>query len=181
MTRKLVPMAVSAALLVGASQALAEGETVVAYGTGQVPVAPADPKSEASIRAAIAAAQPQTTPAAIADAKAKAQDIANASALTLGAIFSVEEQGNPYVFGGIPGVGGFGGFGGGIPFGGGGVISGPFNGNFCGNTTRAITKRVTVKGKVRVKVVRRVRERRCFVPTSVVSTLQVTFRATPKV
>lgn len=81
---------------------------------------------------------------------------------------SVEQQANPYLFGG---------------FGAGTVIAqstgvrGPFNGKFCGRITRAIFR--TVNGKR--KVVRRVRERRCLVPGAVANTLEVTFRATPKV
>lgn len=170
MIRKLIPLVVIAALLGGATSALAEGETVVAYGTGQIPVTPSNPKSDASIRAAIAAAQVKATPAAIADAKVTAQTIADAAALTLGAIFSVEQQANNPYFGGF----------GSIAFNV-GAVNGPFAGNFCGIVKRAITKRTKVNGKVKVKVVRRVKERRCFVPASIATTLEVTFRATPKV
>ena len=177
MNRKLLSLAVTAALLGGASSALAEGETVVAYGTGQIAVTPTNPTGETSIRTAIAEAQAKATPAAIADARAAAQRIADATALTLGTVFKVEQQVNPYL------IGGFGGFGGGfssIAFSG-GVVSGPFNGKFCGIVKRPITKRIKVNSKVKIKVVRRVKERKCFVPASIVTTLQVTFRATPKV
>lgn len=57
-----------------------------------------------------------------------------------------------------------------------GGLVGPFNGNFCGRVTRAIFKKVNGKRKV----VRRVRERKCFVPGAVANTLEVTFRAAPK-
>ena len=101
MNRKLLSLVVSAAVLGGASSALAEGETVVAYGTGQIAVTPTNPTGETSIRTAVAEAQLKATPAALADAKRAAQVIADAAALTLGAVFSVEQQANPYLFGGV--------------------------------------------------------------------------------
>lgn len=177
MNRKLFSLVVSAAVLGGASSALAEGETVVAYGTGQIAVTPTNPKGETSIRTAVAEAQRKATPAALADAKRAAQVIADAAALTLGAVFSVEQQANPYLFGG---VGGFGGGFSAISLSS-GAVSGPFSGKFCGVVKRAVTKRVKVNGAAKTKVVRRVKERKCFVPASIVTTLQVTFRATPKV
>lgn len=171
MKRSLITIAAAAATLGLASTALAEGETVAAYGNGQVAVTPTNVKSEAAIKAAVEAAKVASLPAAIADARVNAQRLADASGLNLGAILSVEEQqSNPYLFGG------FGGFGGVV--GRGGVLLGPFNGNFCGTISRPIVKRVRVNGRVRPRVVRRVRK--CFVPASAVTTVEVTFRAAPK-
>lgn len=171
MKRISIPLVAIIAVLGSASLALAEGETVSAYGTGQVAVTPKNPKSEKSIRAAVEAAQQRSLPLAVASARASAQAIADAAGLTLGAVMTVAQQINPYL------IGGFGGFGGGIVVTPGNGIVGPFNGKFCGRVTRAVFK--TVNGKR--KVVRRVRERRCFVPGAVANTLEVTFRAVLKV
>ena len=154
------------AVLAGTQLALADGETIATYGIGQVAVTPTNPKSEASIRAALTAAEAKSWPLAVANARSSAQAIADATGLTLGAVMSVEQPANPYLFGGFSGA----------------VVQspslrGPFNGRFCGRVTRAIFGRVNGKRRV----VRRVRERRCFVPGAVANTLEVTFRATPKV
>ena len=168
MKRASIAIAAAAAVLGSPSLALAEGETVSAYGTGQVPVTPKNPKSESSIRAAVAAAQAKSLPLAVANARVSAQAIADAAGLTLGAVMTVQQQANPYLFGG---------FSGGIVVAPGNGFTGPFNGKFCGRVTRAVFKKVNG----RRKVVRRVRERRCFVPGAVANTLEVTFHAAPKV
>lgn len=170
MKRVLLPLATAVVMATGASSAVAEGETVAAYGTGQVPVTPTDRTSETAIRAAIQDAQNRAIPLAIENAKVNAKVIADAAGLNLASILSVEATANPFFFG----------FGGVVSYGG-GPIFGQFNGNFCGITTRAITRRTRVNGQVRVRVVRRVRERRCVVPQAVQNTLEVTFRAALKV
>ena len=118
MFRRLMPLVLFAALAGGASSALAAGETVVAYGTGQVAVTPTNPKDDASIKAAVTDAQLKATPAAVADAKVQAQAIADAASLTLGPIFSVAQQNNVVFYGSF----------------GGSRVAGPFNGNFCGTS-----------------------------------------------
>ncbi len=62
MKRSLIPIAAVLAG-VGASSAMAAGETVSAYGNAQVPVTPTDPTKNASILAAIADAQTRVYPA----------------------------------------------------------------------------------------------------------------------
>lgn len=160
----MTSMAVSLAALVAVPMALAEGETVAAYGTGQVPVTPSNAKSESSIVAAIQDAQKRSIPAAMEDARLRATDIAAAANLTLGTIVSVEQQdANPFVYAG--------------PFPVNGPIVGPFSGDFCRTFNRPIFGRVDGKRKV----VRRVPTRQCIVPPFVVTTLEVTYRAAPKV
>ena len=171
MKRISISLTAAVVALAGASLAHAEGETVSAYGTGQVTVTPKNPKSEKSIRAAVAAAQQRSLPLAVENARANAQAIADAAGLTLGGVMTVAQQINPYL------IGGFGGFGGGIVLTPGSGIVGPFSGKFCGRVSRPVFKKVNGKRKV----VRRVHERRCFVPGAVANTLEVTFHAVPKV
>ena len=168
MRSRLIPLAGVLALGAFAPAALAD-TTVSAYGTGIATVSPTNPKDEASIRAALDDANTRSYPLAFADAKAHAGLLADAASLTLGAVTIVAQQG--------PGLGPFyyGGFGG-FAFGSGTAI-GPFNGNFCGTVSRAIFKKVNGKRKV----VRRVKERKCFFPTSVATTVELTFAALPKV
>lgn len=162
MRRTLIPVAAILALLAAAPVALAEGETVAANGTGQIAITPTNRKSEAAIRAAVNKAQARTIPAAIEDARATALKIADAAGLTLGAILSVEQQQpSPFIF---------------TPFPTGRVV-GQFNGKFCGTVSRPIFKRVNGKRRI----ARRVRERRCYFPPFVAASLQVTFRAAPRV
>ncbi len=173
MKRSLIPVAAVLACI-GASSAMAAGETVSAHGSAQVPITPSDPTKNASILAAIADAQTRVYPAAIADATVNARAVAAAGNLTLGTIQNVSQRpafgyGFPYGFRGSP------------IFVGSGPISGPINGTFCGYVTRRITKRVTVRGATKIRVVRRVREWKCFVPTAVLASVEVTFNATPKV
>lgn len=171
MTRKILAAAVLT--LIPAGSASAAGETISAYGTGQVPITPADPNKNASIRAAVADAQKRVYPAALTDATANAQALAAAANFTLGPARDVAQQAAvPY----------YGGFIGRYPiFVGSGPITGPFpDGKFCDYVTKPIRKRVTVRGITRLRVVRRVRVWTCSVPTSVLATVEVTFTATPK-
>ena len=161
MRRALIPVAAIIALFVAAPVALAEGETVAAIGTGQIAITPTNRHSEAAILAAVNKAQARTIPAALEDARATALKIADAAGLTLGTVLSVEQQPpSPFIF---------------TPFSTGRVV-GPFNGKFCHTVKRPIFKRVNGKRKV----VRRVRERQCFVPPFATASLQVTFRAAPR-
>jgi hypothetical protein len=171
-TRKTLAAVVLAHI--AAASASAAGETISAYGTGQVPVTPTDPNRNASIRAAVADAQTRVYPAALADATANAQVLAAAANFTLGPVRDVAQQAAVPYYGGFIGRNPI--------FVGGGPITGPYpNGRFCAYVTKPIRKRVTVRGITRLRVVRRVRVWTCYVPTTVFATVEVTFTATPKV
>ncbi len=161
MGRTLIPIFAMLGLFAAVPLALAEGETVAAYGTGQIAITPTDRKSEASITAAVAAAQALTIPAAVADARATAFKLAEASGLNIGAIITVEQQqASPFFYSPFPT----------------GRVVGQFNGKFCGTVNRAIFR--TVDGKR--KLVRRVRERKCFFPPFASASVEITFRAAPR-
>lgn len=163
MRHTLIPGAAVLALLTIAPAALAEGETVSAFGTGQVPITPTNRNDEASIRAAADDALAKAIPAAIADARATAVKLADASNLNLASILSVEQQAaSPFFF---------------PPPSPSGRIVGQFNGNFCGIVNRPIVR--TRNG--RRTVVRTVRQRRCIFPPSASTSVKVTFRAAPRV
>jgi uncharacterized protein YggE len=66
--------------------------TLVAVGVGQAKVTPADRQSNASIVAAVEAAEAKALPAAITDAKAQAQALATAAGVTLGGLLSISNQ-----------------------------------------------------------------------------------------
>ena len=69
--------------------------TLVAAGIGQVKVTPKDRQDNASIAAAVEAAEAKALPAAVADAKAQAQALATAAGVTLGGLLSVGNQASP--------------------------------------------------------------------------------------
>ena len=82
------------------------GRTVAATGVASVKVrAPSDRTHEAPIRAAVEAAEAKALPRALADARAKAADLAKLSGLTLGGIESISDAtASPYgPFGGSTG------------------------------------------------------------------------------
>ena len=84
--------AVTAALmLVPAAQAQAPAKSVTASGVASVAVKPDDRTSNASIKAAVEAANTSAQPKAIAEAREQATTLAAAAGLTLGAIISVSD------------------------------------------------------------------------------------------
>jgi len=152
-------VASSIALLLPASamaQQPAPGRTVDAAGVASVKVkAPSDRKHEATIRAAVEAAEAKALPLAMADARSKAADLARLSGLTLGGIESISDTSSS-VYG---------------PF-----FYGTFGpGRFCGTIRTGIFKRG--KDGKRHRVGTRTRHT-CRVPPTVTSTVSVTFAAT---
>jgi len=130
--------------------------TLVAAGVGQAKVTPADRQSNASIAAAVEAAEAKALPAAITDAKAQAQALATAAGVTLGGLLSVSNQAAP---------GGFYG-----PF---FYPSGTFGpGKYCGKirTVRVVTGK---DGRRHRKV--QPPHRVCRVPPTVTRTVQLTY------
>ena len=147
-------LAIAAPAVAGAQ----EPPAVAALGTGQVGVDPATPRSEASIRKAVEAAQPQALRLAIRNARTRAELLATEAGLTLGTVIRVEEYQSPY--------------------GPGPVVFSRFGANrFCGVVTRPVVRRDPATGAR--KVVRRVKTRQCFVPPFVSASVEVTFAATP--
>ena len=145
-----------------APSALAQSQrTVTAVGSTQVSVTPADPKENASIVAAVDAAEQAAIAPALADARARAERLAAAAGLTLGDIVSVGDVvSQPYG-----------------PFGGTNSF-GPFGvDRYCGVITRAVTRRVP--GTNRRRVVGRRRVRVCHYPRRLTNVLEVTFAAQP--
>ena len=92
--------AVAAVTLVPAAQAQAPAKSVTASGIGTVAVKPDDKTSNASIKAAVEAAEAGAQPKAIAAAREDATRLAAASGLTLGGIVSVSDvQSAPFYYG----------------------------------------------------------------------------------
>ena len=150
------------AVLVGAMAFAgpAAAETVTALGSGVVQVKPANPTSNASITRAIDDARATVLPLALADARVRAQQLADSAGLALGDVEAIEEYQDPR-FG---------------EYGGGGT-SGTFGpGEFCGTIVRTVRRR-TSSGKL---VRRRVRQRRCFFPEFLTASVEVTYRASRK-
>ena len=167
--RLLAPARVRAALTVAAltlaaltvaSPALAQGpESVTATGTAEAKVVPANRHSNASIVAAVAAAEKQAVPGALDAAHANALIYAEDAGLTLGAVQSVSDaQTSPLFFVGSGVVGDIGTFG---------------PGKYCGTVRSARVKRVNGK----IKVIRGKKRHVCDVPANASSTLTVTYAA----
>ncbi len=140
--RSVLALAVcSLALGVLASQAPAQGvdRTVIASGQATVVPKPKNPRSDASIAAAVKAAAAKAVPQALADAKLHATELATAAGVTLGEMLSIANSpsGGPF-YGPIFGEDG---------------TFGP--GKYCGRRTTA--------RRVNGKIVRRTR-RVCRVP-----------------
>jgi hypothetical protein len=132
--------------------------SVTAQGVASVKVTPpSDRKHEAPIRAAVEAAADKALPRAIADARAKAAQLAKLAGLTVGPIVSISDAPtSPYG----PFFGFYGTFG---------------PDRFCGTIRTSIFKRN--KAGKRVRVGSRSRHT-CRVPSTVTSTVNVTFAAT---
>jgi hypothetical protein len=140
------------------AQTPAPERTVAAQGVASVKVvAPKDRTHEGPIRAAVEAAEAKALPRAIADARAKAAELARLSGLTLGPIVAISDaQSSPYG----PFFGFYGRFG---------------PDRFCGTVRTSVFKRSKTTGK-RVRVGSRSRHI-CQVPPTVTSSVTVTFAA----
>jgi hypothetical protein len=137
----------------------AAAETVSALGNGLVQVKPADPKDNDSIKQAIADARATVLPLALADARVRAQQLADGSGLVLGDVESIEEYQDPRFSDYGP------------------SSSGTFApGEFCGTITRTVRRR-TSSGKL---VRRRVKQKRCFFPDFLTASVEVTYQASRK-
>lgn len=159
--RRLAPLVLALALLVppaAEAQAPASTERFVAV-TGRVSEAVEAPAREtnATIAAAIREAQTSALPRAVADARERAGIVARAAGLTLGGLLNVDESRyGPF------GREEFGRFG---------------PGEYCGTVTRNVYA-PRRRGERRRRVIRRVREQRCFVPDRVTVSVAVTFAVT---
>lgn len=155
-SRVPVVLAACGAALASAPAAYAQAPApeVEAYGSGAVTPKPKDPKSNASIAAAVAAAYDRALPLAVADARTQAQELAAATGVTLGALVGVsnEQQPSPFF----------------SPFGQEGAF-GP--GRYCGTVRTPRFK--TVDGK-RVRVGTKTR-RACRIPGRVTRTVKLTY------
>jgi Protein of unknown function (DUF541) len=152
-------VACSIALVLPASAAAQQptGRTVEATGVASVKVdAPKDRTHEGPIRAAVEAAEAKALPRALADARAEAAELAKLSGLILGGVESISNTATtPYG-----------------PFG----FYGSFGPDrFCGTLRTSVFKRG--KDGKRHRVGSRTRHT-CRVPSTVTSTLTVTFAAT---
>jgi uncharacterized protein YggE len=149
-----------AAALVPAAPALAQAptpppKTVSAQGTASAQVKPNDRTSNASIAAAVEAAEAKALPGAVADAKAHAAKLASLAGLTLGGIIAIADT-PPTPFGPFyPTTGTFG------------------PGRFCG-TVRTVVTRKGPDGK-RHRSIRS--HHTCRVPPSVTASVTITFSA----
>jgi hypothetical protein len=151
--------AVSAALLAAPAGAqapvpLSPARTIVAVGASSSPVAPANRKSNDSIKAAVDAAAEKALPQAIADGRKEAGELAAAAGVTLGDLVTISNAPlSPYG-----------------PF---SYQLGPFGpGRFCGNRTTAV---VRTDSKGRRRVVRRRTHRVCTVPSRVTQQVTLTY------
>jgi uncharacterized protein YggE len=140
-----------------AAPAVTTNQSVTATGSAEVTVVPTNRHSNASIAAAVAAAQKKAVPGALSQARANALLYAHDAGLTLGSVLSVSDAQS-----GLYG-----------PYGP-GVFIGPFGpGMYCGVTRRAVLKKVGG----RTKVVRTKKFHTCFVPRFASATLTVTYSA----
>jgi hypothetical protein len=149
------------ALLVSAADAQAPpAKSVTTIGIGTASVTPKDRKSNASIKDAVEAADAAARPKAIASARERATELAQAAGLTLGAITSVSEAPS------FPYYGPFG-----APYG----LQGTFGpGKFCGTIRSAHLKR---DRNGRTRRVLGKRHRVCRFPHTLNVSLTVTFAA----
>lgn len=147
--------------LAGVAPSAAAASTVTATGSSAIKVVPTNRKNNASIVAAVKAAQQAGVSGAVAEAHEYALEYAAAVGFTLGSPIGITDvQSNNGYYG---------------PFGG-GNFQGPFGLNrYCGVQTRYQIKRV--KGTRRFKVVHRHKVHVCIVPQYETTTLTVTYSA----
>ncbi len=158
-TRVVLLACACSLVLPGAARAQdAAQPTVQAVGTGSVKPAPRNRRSQDSIAAAVAAARDKALPKAIADGRVRAQQLATAAGLTLGALITVSDEpaASPFF----------------SPWGQDGTF-GP--GKYCG-TIRTAKYRM-VNGKRRRTGWRT--RRACRVPSQVARAVRLTFATTP--
>jgi hypothetical protein len=158
----LATVAAAAMLAVPAAEAQAPpGKSVTTIGVGTASVKPEDRKDNASIKEAIEAADAAARPKAIASARERATELAQAAGLTLGGITSVSDAPTvPYYYG---------------PFGGPYQLQGTFGpGKFCGNIRTSHIKR---DSNGRAHRVLGKRHRVCRFPSTLTVSLTVTFAA----
>ncbi len=155
--------AVAAAAVLGVPAADAQAppaKSVTTIGVGSASVKPKDRKDNASIKEAVDAADASARPKAIAAARERATELAQAAGLTLGGITSVSEASN------FPYYGPFG-----VPY----ALQGTFGpGKFCGTVRSSHVKR---DSNGRVHRVLGKRHRICRIPPTVNVSLTVTFAA----
>jgi hypothetical protein len=141
-----------------AAPAYAQQPTLTANGSGQAKPAPEDRHSDASIRAAVDAANVAALPKAIADARAHAARLATAAGMTLGPLLSIADtpsNGYPFYYG----------------------QNGTFgNGHFCGKVRNTKT---VVRNGVRRRVAAKGTHRTCRVPAEVYAAVSLTFSVSP--
>ena len=131
--------------------------TISAQGIGQATPKPANPKSEASIKKAVAVAGDRAIPGAIAEAKEYAGKVAAAAGLKLGALVSISSNAfGPY------GIAGFG------PFG---------SGRFCSKVHNS--KIVTTKTGAHRRVSQPGTHTVCRVPPTISVSVLVTYAVAP--
>lgn len=156
MTRTSKVIAIGAgALAFSIGAGVAHGESVIAAGTGQAVVKPKDPRSNASIVAAVDRARELATPRAVINARVQAGYIAAASGLTLGPITEVSQEANQQFF----------------------FYYSPLTqqlgpNRYCGPAPKRIVRRVDGK-----RIVTMTTRKQCQVPPFVTTTLTVTFDA----
>jgi len=131
---------------------------VTAIGAASVRVDASDNDSEAKIRRAVERANAKARPRAFADARRKAEAIAAAAGMRLGAVWSVGQDPN-------------------VPYFGSGVNQGTFGGNdYCGQRRRPAGFRITSDGR---RVRRFVQRFTCDAPREVDIYLSATFAQAP--
>lgn len=131
--------------------------TITATGEGQAEVSPAR-RTSRSIRRALLDAGVDALAPALNAARSDAEALARSGHLQLGPVISIAQQTSSPFGEPLFEAGAFG------PFGPGG---------FCGTITRPVVRRDPQTGRRRV--VRRVRQRRCFFPNEITSSMRVTF------
>lgn len=159
----LATAAAAALLAVPAADAQAPpAKSVTTIGIGTASVTPKDRKDNAAIKEAVDAADAAARPKAIASARERATELAQAAGLTLGGITSVSEASQvPYYYGpfGSP------------PY----ALQGTFGpGKYCDNIRTSHLKRDS-KGHVRRVLGKR--HRVCRFPSTLSVSLTVTFAA----
>jgi hypothetical protein len=145
--------AIGLVTLAAASPASAQQPTITANGSADVKPEPANRENNGSIRKAVALAQTQALPLAI--EAARAQELAAAANLKLGALLTIADAPRPgYPFFYSPQRGTFG------------------DGRFCG---RVHNTRTVVRNGVRRRVAAKGTHRICRVPPEVQASVQLTF------
>jgi hypothetical protein len=153
--------AVLAAPALAARAAAATSSSVTATGSSQTKVKPKDRHSNASIVAAVNAAQKAGVKPAIADAREYAEIYAKAAGLTLGSIIAVSDNVANSGYGVATSA-----------------VFGPFGPNkYCGTIDIGGVRIVKRNGKLVKKIIKPRKVHRCFVPSSITTTLAVTWSA----